>query len=101
MYLLEVACDRLPPMCDDEPLARAARSEAAGCAAFSKMEGKDGRRLDSRTLPDAEAPMLALVALVPAAEVLLEDDDLVVVAVDGSWPFESLFSSVKPDVDAV
>ena len=54
--LTDDACEKpVEPMWADEPLARAARKDAAGCAAFSKIDGSDGRLLDSRTLPDPTA----------------------------------------------
>lgn len=55
-YRLDEACDMLPLIWLEElPLARAARREAAGCAAFSKIEGNEGLLFDSRTLPVTDA----------------------------------------------
>lgn len=54
-YLLDEAWDKLAEDWAEEPLASAARKEAAGCAAFSRMEGSEGLLFDSRPLLDALA----------------------------------------------
>lgn len=50
--------DELEPCCVE--LARAARKDAAGCAAFSSRDGSDGLRFDAWELPAAEELALLL-----------------------------------------